>query len=175
MCSQKKSRKRKSESKSLEEEAEEHRQRLARIQKSNEYDWAGWDFKTEFLKLPHVPPHLEYGKANLQKATTKLEIFLRILPPDLLTAIWQSFDRSHWIVSHSSNCYLLSKGEVNLKLYYLYFATYIRICGLQNEPKENEPGKRALRENIKESIAHFNSLREGITTTQLWKMHGLNY
>lgn len=130
----------------LAEEAERREQANARMNNSPTKDWTNFDLRNDYLTLNYLPDDEQKATFVPNFGTSLAEIFTTYLDISTLVDIWQSYPVSNWVHGSKEKGGTVNKGEFSGRLFYQYFAIYVRIVGLQNAPKENIKNKRPLRE-----------------------------
>ena len=80
--------------------------------------------------LPTRTLHGNSAVFDLEDQTTLVEIFVRLLPSDLLIRIFESYPAEHWVYTSGTAHGKVLQGRPNLRLIYQYFAIYIRSIAL---------------------------------------------
>ena len=116
-------------------------------------DETGWDFidlKTQSWDYVDVPRTHAWALIADRYCTSKLQIFLKFIDENILTAIFNSEPSIYWTYQSSKkqkgHTYyfarnLFPKGKFNLKQLYFMYSHVVRIFGLQNKLSESDKNK----------------------------------
>lgn len=139
----------------LAQKNKEKQARLDLMQKNGELDWNSFNVKSENFKLIFPDNHREFASVNVIQEATLGDIFRRFMSVEFVTKVWDYWPADMWVYGSSTKTSTINKGQPDLKAIYTMLAVYIRICALQNAPKENDPHKRPLRDAITEAMQAF--------------------
>ena len=117
------------------------------------------EVKSQTWEYSKVLPEMYWAIPKSCLVRSKLDISLKFVDQQLLTAIFSSRDPTHWQYKSSEITNIgrrefyrniWPKGEFDLVAAYKFYAYVIRIIGLQNKPTKSIPQKNPEEAAFKE-------------------------